>query len=54
MEFKVGRPPQEALAQVRQRRYAASCQADPREVKLVGVSFSTEFKGVADWKVEKL
>lgn len=54
MEFKVGRPPQEALAQIRQRRYAASYQADLREVKLVGVSFSTEFKGVAGWKVEGL
>ena len=54
MEFKVGHSPQEALAQVRERRYAKAHQADEREVLLVGVSFSTEFKGVAEWEVEEV
>ncbi|MCB0594681.1 MAG: AAA family ATPase [Lewinellaceae bacterium] len=52
MEFKIGHSPQEALELVRRRRYSASFQADPREVLAVGVSFSTEFKGVAEWEAE--
>lgn len=54
MEFKVGRSPQEALNQVRERRYAKAFQADEREALLVGVSFSTEFKGVAEWEMEAI
>lgn len=52
MEFKVGHSPAEALEQVRSRRYLAAYQSDPRIVLAVGVSFSTEFKGVAGWEVE--
>lgn len=53
MEFKVGHSPQEALKQVRERRYAKTHQAEEREVLLVGVRFSTEFKGVEEWEVEE-
>lgn len=53
MEFKVGRPPQEALKQVRSRRYSAAYQSSSKKVLAVGVCFSTEFKGVAEWKTEE-
>ncbi|MCB0535581.1 MAG: AAA family ATPase [Saprospiraceae bacterium] len=52
MEFKVGHSPQEALEQVRRRRYTAAYQTNPKNVLAVGVCFSTEFKGVEEWEVE--
>lgn len=50
LEFKVGHPPEEALKQVRRRRYDAAYQSSSKKVLAVGVCVSREFKGVAGWK----
>lgn len=54
MEFKVGYTPEDALEQVRRRRYSKAYEGDDREVLAVGVSFSTTYKGVADWEVQQV
>ncbi|MCO6489034.1 MAG: AAA family ATPase [Phaeodactylibacter sp.] len=53
MEFKVGHSPEEALEQVRRRRYSAAYQSARKKVFAVGVRFSTEFKGVEAWETEE-
>jgi hypothetical protein len=52
MEFKIAKTADQGLKQIRQRRYAAAFQADERQVIGVGVAFSPDSKGVADWKEE--
>lgn len=54
IEFKVGRPAAEALAQIRNKGYAEPYRHDGREVLLLGVSFGKAKKGVAEWKTEVL
>ena len=49
-EFKLDRPVAEALQQIQEKGYLAGYADSPKEKIGVGVSFSTEQKGVADWK----
>ena len=53
-EFKIDQPAAEALQQIQEQGYAERFgQADKRTV-LIGVSFSTEDRGVGEWVVEKV
>ena len=51
-EFKLDRPVSEALQQIREKGYLSAYADSPKEKIGVGVSFSTEQKGIVDWAVE--
>lgn len=51
-EFKLDRPVSEALRQIREKGYLSAYADNPKEKIGVGVSFSTEQKGIVDWAVE--
>lgn len=51
LELKVDRPAAEALQQIEERGYAAPFATDPRRLYKVGVSFSSERRGIAEWLV---
>ena len=53
-EFKVGRTPAEAIAQIRERGYLDAFRADPRECIAVGVSFDAEKRNVGEWVAESI
>ena len=48
-EFKLDRPVAEALQQIHEKGYLAGYADSPKEKIGVGVSFSTEKKGIVDW-----
>jgi len=50
-EFKLDGSPEQALAQIEERGYAEK-YARREDVILIGVAFSTEQRGVVDWRVE--
>ena len=52
-EFKLDGTAAEALAQINERGYAAPYAADPRPLRRIGVSFSSETGTVSDWAVEE-
>ena len=54
MEFKVDKPVQEALDQIREKGYADPFLADSREIVLVGVSFSSEKRNIVDYRKEHI
>lgn len=41
----------EALQQIEDKQYAAPFKADPRKLFKIGVCFSSEERGIKDWKV---
>ena len=51
-EFKLNGKADEALQQIADKGYAEPYQADPRQVYRIGVGFSQETNGIAEWKVE--
>ncbi|MCB9292596.1 MAG: ATP-binding protein [Lewinellaceae bacterium] len=52
LEFKLDKPAEEALRQIREKGYLDPFMDSPKEKIAVGVSFSTEGKRVVDWGVE--
>ena len=52
MELKVDKSADEALQQIEDRQYAAPFAADPRELFKIGVCFSSEERGISEWKVD--
>ena len=52
IEFKYGEPPESALQQIREKKYAEPFRNDGRELRLVGISFGKEVKGVTGWEEE--
>ena len=52
LELKVDKSAEEALQQIEDKQYAAPFAADPRKLFKVGVNFSSEIRGVAEWKVK--
>ncbi|MBQ9003494.1 MAG: ATP-binding protein [Eggerthellaceae bacterium] len=50
MEFKRGGTAAEALAQIDEAGYAAPFAADPRQLHLIGCSFDSETRLLADWQ----
>ncbi|MEM9887478.1 MAG: AAA family ATPase [Bacteroidota bacterium] len=52
MEFKLNEPIENAIEQIKNRAYAAAYKNSPKQVRLVGISFSKEERNVEDWRVE--
>lgn len=53
MEIKLDGSADEALRQIHEKGYAEPYRKDGRKVFLVGVNFSSDTKGVEEWKVEE-
>ena len=51
-EFKVDKSADAALAQIKEKGYHLPFVTDPRPVVLIGVNFSSETRGIEEWKVE--
>ncbi|MEM7367100.1 MAG: AAA family ATPase [Bacteroidota bacterium] len=54
MEFKVGHPAEVAIEQIRAKAYAEPYRHDVRAIRLIGISFGKETKGVQEWKDKAL
>ena len=54
IEFQVGHPAAVAIQQIRDKQYAEPYRHDRRDVKLLGISFGRETKGVAEWEMEEI
>ena len=52
LELKVDKSADEALQQIEDRQYAAPFTADPRKLFKIGVCFSSEERGISEWKVD--
>lgn len=52
-EFKLDGTAREALQQIHDRGYARPYAADPRQLHLIGATFSSETGTIAEWNVER-
>ncbi len=52
LELKVDKSAEEALQQIEDKQYAAPFKADPRKLFRIGVCFSSEERGISEWKVK--
>jgi hypothetical protein len=52
MELKVDKTADEALQQIEDRQYAASFATDPRKLFKIGVCFSSEERGITEWRIK--
>ena len=50
LELKVDKTADEALQQIEDKQYAAPFKADPRKLFKIGVCFSSEERGIKDWR----
>ena len=50
LELKVDKSADEALQQIEEKGYAVPFSADPRKLFKIGVCFSSEERGIKDWK----
>ena len=53
MELKLDGTADEALRQIEDRGYAAPFTADGRKVYKIGVNFSSETRGIEEWKIKE-
>jgi hypothetical protein len=51
-EFKLDGTPEEALRQIEEKGYAKPFAMDPRRLYRIGVNFSSEKRGIDEWKIE--
>ena len=51
VEFKLDRPAEEALAQIDEKNYAEKYDFAGKAVKKIGISFSSEKRTIADWRM---
>jgi hypothetical protein len=54
MEFKLDGSAEQAVAQIKEREYAAPYRNAEKTVYLVGIGFSRETRNVADWEAEEM
>lgn len=52
MEFKLDEPVQNAIQQIKDRKYAAAYKNSPKTVYLVGIGFSKEERNVEAWEAK--
>ena len=52
LELKVDKSPDEALKQINDKGYAATFATDSRQLFKIGVCFSSEERGVGEWRIE--
>lgn len=50
LELKVDQTADEALRQIEEKKYAAPFATDQRKLFKIGVCFSSEERGIKDWK----
>lgn len=53
LELKIDKSATEALQQIEDKEYAAPFAADPRRLIKIGVCFSSEERGISEWKVKE-
>jgi hypothetical protein len=51
LELKVDKSAEEALRQIEEKQYAAPFASDPRKLFKIGVCFSSEERGISEWKM---
>ena len=51
LELKVDKSAEEALQQIEDKQYAAPFASDPRKLFKMGVCFSSEERGITEWKI---
>ena len=54
LEYKLDKSPQEALEQIRKKRYYRAAWEHGKPVTAIGVQFSSQTKNIEDWAVETL
>ena len=52
LELKVDQSAETALRQIEEKQYAAPFAADPRTLFKIGVCFSSEERGIGEWRVK--
>ena len=52
LELKVDKTADEALQQIEDKQYAAPFKADPRKLFKIGVCFSSQERGIREWKMK--
>lgn len=52
IELKYDRTAEEALEQVKDKRYDRPYRTDGRQLFLIGVSFSSKTRCIEDWKID--
>ncbi len=52
-EFKLNGSADDAMAQIKDKQYAAGYRDDPRQVILVGVAFDWEDRNLGAWRIER-
>ncbi len=52
LELKVDKTADEALQQIEEKQYAAPFATDPRTLFKIGICFSSEERGISEWKVK--
>ena len=53
-EIKINKPAKEVLAQIDEKGYMVSFEADERKLVKIGISFSTETRTIEDWEYRVL
>lgn len=53
MELKLDGSAEEALRQIDEKGYALPFARDPRKLYKIGVNFSSDTRGIKDWKIEE-
>ena len=53
-EIKINKPAKEVLAQIDEKGYMVSFEADDRKLVKIGISFSTETRTIEDWEYRVL
>jgi len=53
IEFKLDRSADEALRQIKEKGYYLPFTTDGRKVILLGINFSSDTRGIAEWKTEE-
>lgn len=54
MELKLDGKAEDALRQIEDRGYAEPFRNDPRQIYMIGVNFSSETRGIEEWKIKTL
>lgn len=52
MELKLDGTAEDALRQIEDRGYAEPFRNDPRQVYIIGVNFSSELRGIEEWRIK--
>ena len=52
MEFKLDKPVENDIEQIKNRKYAAAYKNAPKKIYLVGINFSKEERNVENWETE--